>query len=80
MDNTSLICNFYMVTLKKGNGGGKKKQASYTKIADFCPQTSFPSLVCFGASTALKRKKAVTRSLNMTRYRHFPSMHTVIVN
>lgn len=82
MDNTSLICNFYMVTLKEGNRGeaGGGKEASYTKIASFCPQPSFPSLVCFGASRALNRKKAVTRSLNMTGYRHLPSMHTVIVN
>lgn len=56
MDNTSLIHDFYMVTLKEGNEKNQIKQASYTKIANFCPQPSSPSLVCFGASTALNRK------------------------
>lgn len=58
MDNTSLICNFYMVTLKEGNGGGGgKKQASYTKIANFCPQTAFPSLVLFWSIHSTKQKE-----------------------
>lgn len=42
MDNTSLICNFYMVTLKEGNGGGGEKKASIIyKNCQFLSADSF---------------------------------------
>lgn len=56
MDNTSSISNFYMVTLKEGNGRGKKVSIIY-KNCQFLSTAIFSFSSLFWSIHSIKQKE-----------------------